>query len=371
MRVRSLVCAALLALAAAALPAARAGESRAQALANYMKTYYQDVPTKKPELVATLKELGALFEAKEIREFPWGAKFAYADLVKWNDLVNAALEKEGCHAYIVEQQAKGFVFLRCLLGRLEKKEPGREFQMLGRKFKTDVYVISDLLVGAESFLRFNPSFYSDRGRVYCVTDIWRKSYGGIILDSFEKWRKQGLDPGKEESLDKLLPEANEDNCKWQLAYRAWRATFLKAQAAGDQAGETFRKDCGDAMMRDCLPEEAVHALQNEKAFTNADELLAQVAAMALAEHPHAVLAELYAYRKQPAGSPYRQAYEQAVPAIAAQALKLAGADPAVAAMFGKDLPADAAAAKPLLYRLDEKALRQAAAAVLEARAAKP
>ena len=33
-----------------------------------------------------------LSSAEEVREFAWGEKFAYADLVKWNDLVNAELD---------------------------------------------------------------------------------------------------------------------------------------------------------------------------------------------------------------------------------------------------------------------------------------
>jgi hypothetical protein len=197
--------------------------------------------------------------------------------------------------------------------------------------------------------------------------MWRKRYGGLVWSRFEKWRAKGLNPVEDASLDRILPEPSMENCIEQMVYRAWREAYNRAAADGDKAAESFARECGDAMMRNCLPEEAAHALQNQnrKIFVLQEEAVPLLAAISMAAQPHAVLADLCSYGTMEPDSPYRKACDEAVPALAEEALKLARSNKDVAAMFGKEIPASAEAARALLYRLDEKSIRAAAAAALK------
>lgn len=347
---------------------ADAGEGKAQKLQQYFADYYTKGAFKQQGLLDSLKDVGKLFDTPAVQTFKWGAQFKYEDLVRFNDLLNVELEKEGHHAYIVESIGKQAQLLRCLLGKVKVKEAARQFTVSGRAVKLDVIVLSDLLIGAEEALRFTPSFFSDRGRVYGVLDMWKSKYAEVVWRYFDEWKNQGVEPAKDANLDKVLPTKDPRATMKQFAYAAWRPLYVEA-ATKENSKPAFIESCADAMMRAVFWEEVAHGMLNQKTFklTNPDESIPQLASIAYSDQPLAALAEIYAYAKHAPESPYRKAYDSITLPLAREIRGRAGTDKKVAALFGDKLPAKDDELALELYRADKASLQNAAAAVLKAK----
>jgi hypothetical protein len=363
-RLAILVCATL----AIACFRSDAAEEKAQKLQQYFTDYYTKSTFKQQGLLDSLKDIGKLFSTPAVQTFKWSAQFKYEDLVRFNDLLNVELEKEGYHAYLVESTGGKAQLLRCLLGKMKIKEAARQFTVAGRSVKLDVIVLSDILVGAEPALRFNPSFFSDRGRVYGILDMWRSKYAEVVWRYFDDWKTQGIDPAKDINLDKVLPTKDPRATMKQLAYVGWRPIYLEATAK-DNPQQTFALACADAMMRAVFWEEVTHGMLNQKAFklTNADESIPQLASIAYSDQPMAALSEIYAYAKYGPESPYRKAYDSITLPLAREIRGRVMTDKKVAALFGDKLPAKDDELAFELYRADKESLQKAAANVLKAK----